>query len=989
MASDVQAYSPFGLVTSETGGVSAFAVRLLRRPTAEVTMTVTSSDPTEGLPSPATLTFTPDDWDASRMVVITGQNDYADNYDVGYRIDLGPILSEDPSYHGVIPNPVTVTNVYDRAAIERAARDEIAMLMMAESMAGHGGTAHAMSAHAKLEARTLALVGLEAVTAFAIRSGPWSDPATWLGERVPGAADRAWILPGRSVTVDRVVAEPVQTLRVGGALKFAPEVDTLLRVDTLVVDRSGTLEIGTPDTPIAAGRTATLQIAGDRPIDRSWDPLGLSRGLISLGTLTIVGADKTDMARLSGAPAVGSDRLALAEAPVGWRAGDRLVLPGASSIANEDEVFHVTSVAGNVVTLDQPVRFARPLAEAGLSLYVANLTRNVAIRSEWTDLGRRGHVISMHSDRVLIENARLQDLGRSDKSIQVNDPVLDSNGMLKPGTGTNPRGRYPLHLHQAGIHTAQPVRVSGSVVEGSPNWGFVNHSSHVAFRDNVSYNTFGSGFMTEDGNEVGSFVGNMAIRSIGTPDMGPHPTVRESLNDRGHNANGFWISSPDVSVEGNVAAGHVGIAGAGFMYFTGPKASERMTNPVGFRNNVTYASTAGLEIWLSRPFENDGQPGDSRYTTIAGNQFHNVNVGIRAVYASNLRVIGNVIYADPRRPLHGITEPDQYFNIEFRDNVVKGFKDGIIVPMRGRTVISGGVMDNQTDIRVGNFYNNYPGAPGTGLPGGTWGRLTEISGVRFETNTPGKKYTIALVDTNRSVTGRDPNVVLLPDVVLWDGKQIYFPKQRADERILGTGGSRYRDPLPVEGLTNAEAWSRFGVAFAGAVAPVDATTQPWVLGLVGRPTNYDPASMYVAWGTSTNQATHLPVFIGPGGGAVRAAAPLSLPLEGWNVVEQVIGGRKRSFFIYRDTVGPEVTWSARRAITRTMVDTPGQTFAIEFFVTDLGRTWKVATTFTDLKRYLSADGRRLRLPYELADLAGNTTTGIAEVDLADTTTGIA
>jgi hypothetical protein len=80
-----------GLATSEDGGTAAFEVALNTRPGADVVVELTSSDPMEGVPSPASLRFTPDDWSAVRTVTVTGQDDGVDDGPALYTIHLsGP-----------------------------------------------------------------------------------------------------------------------------------------------------------------------------------------------------------------------------------------------------------------------------------------------------------------------------------------------------------------------------------------------------------------------------------------------------------------------------------------------------------------------------------------------------------------------------------------------------------------------------------------------------------------------------------------------------------------------------------------------------------------------------------------------------------------------------------------------------------------------------------------------------------------------------------
>jgi outer membrane protein OmpA-like peptidoglycan-associated protein len=102
-----------GLITSEAGGTAAFAVLLTSQPTAVVTVALSSSDPTEGTASPASLTFTAADWNVTRTVTVTGIDDALDDGDIAYTIVTSPAASADPGYAGMNAADVAVTNVDD------------------------------------------------------------------------------------------------------------------------------------------------------------------------------------------------------------------------------------------------------------------------------------------------------------------------------------------------------------------------------------------------------------------------------------------------------------------------------------------------------------------------------------------------------------------------------------------------------------------------------------------------------------------------------------------------------------------------------------------------------------------------------------------------------------------------------------------------------------------------------------------------------------
>ena len=105
-----------GLVTTEAGGSASFDVVLTGPPLADVTIDVSSSDPAEGTPDVASLTFTPADWDTPRTIAVTGADDFVDDGDAAYLVVLGPAASGDPRYDGLDPADVSVTNQDDDAA---------------------------------------------------------------------------------------------------------------------------------------------------------------------------------------------------------------------------------------------------------------------------------------------------------------------------------------------------------------------------------------------------------------------------------------------------------------------------------------------------------------------------------------------------------------------------------------------------------------------------------------------------------------------------------------------------------------------------------------------------------------------------------------------------------------------------------------------------------------------------------------------------------
>jgi len=112
-----QSYSNFH-VTSEDGTskTSSFNVVLDKAPAANVTINMTSNDPSEGEISPTVLTFTVDNWSQPQTVNITGVDDFLDDGTIQYTIDFAVTSSGDPEYDGLAVDDVTVFNEDDDAA---------------------------------------------------------------------------------------------------------------------------------------------------------------------------------------------------------------------------------------------------------------------------------------------------------------------------------------------------------------------------------------------------------------------------------------------------------------------------------------------------------------------------------------------------------------------------------------------------------------------------------------------------------------------------------------------------------------------------------------------------------------------------------------------------------------------------------------------------------------------------------------------------------
>ena len=97
--------TPISLNTTEAGGTASFTIQLQSEPTNNVTINLTSSDPTEGSVQ-ASVLFTPLNWNTAQTVTVTGLDDAIADGDQTYNI-LTEIISLDTTYDAIDPADVT------------------------------------------------------------------------------------------------------------------------------------------------------------------------------------------------------------------------------------------------------------------------------------------------------------------------------------------------------------------------------------------------------------------------------------------------------------------------------------------------------------------------------------------------------------------------------------------------------------------------------------------------------------------------------------------------------------------------------------------------------------------------------------------------------------------------------------------------------------------------------------------------------------------
>lgn len=455
----------------------------------------------------------------------------------------------------------------------------------------------------------------KAATHIAKSNGAWHLASTWevpdpSSPSVPGDSDVVVIPSDYLVTVTRKEPARIKFIQIEGTLRMTIHKSTSLLVETIQVASGGKLLIGSPGGyTVTKDSTAEIIFISDgHPIDHGWDPKELSRGMVSMGKVAIYGHPMTHMSEMASSAFKGQSLINLGmPVPSDWSVNDSIVIAGSYFHRDEDfqdEAFKILAINGNTLTLDRPLAYDHLRVQTDMNLHVVNISRNVIFRSESTDIGQRGHIMFMSPD-VDINHTAFKDLGRTNKNVPLDEIVVDINsGVISGGPKTNRRGRYPVHFHKNGILPGQnpPSKVFGSVVRRTPGWGFVNHSSHVNFEENICHDFLGAAFVTEDGDELGNFFDNIAIHGIGEDAPNPADQVNEYnqkykpvrlnfenpyrpqvISDFGFSGEGFWFQGPAIRARNNVANS---CNGAGMVWFTTGAINIDSNQYVGFPSNA-------------------------------------------------------------------------------------------------------------------------------------------------------------------------------------------------------------------------------------------------------------------------------------------------------------------------------------------------------------------------------------------------------------------
>ena len=449
----------------------------------------------------------------------------------------------------------------------------------------------------------------------------WSQPATW-GGQVPQNGDAVVIPAGQVVLLD-VSPPPLHSLLIEGELIFDRR-DLNLTAGWIAIDNGGRLQIGAPGQPFTHTATITLN---DTDLNRNVMGMGTRGILIRGGTFEAYGATPNRVwTKLNDHAAAGAATLTLSDT-VNWQAGDQVVIaPTDFYGVGQTERHTVQLVGGARITLTAPLTTAR----WGRLQYVATTGMTTTPTTAVTPLvlDERAEV-GVLTRRIAIQGAddSRWNTDRFGAHIMVTqDGVLRLDGVELRRVGQGGRaGRYPVHFHMlsynastgAFLGDATQQLIARSSIWNSANRCITIHGTNgTTVRDNICYDIAGHAVFVEDAVERRNVIeGNLVLR-VRQP---PTPILDSDIERFRRGPSGFWLTNPDNTVRGNVAADAQG-NGFWLAFPVTPLGSSKLVpiRPINiklgvFSHNVAHSNKKpGVNLDFA-PFNDAGETRESRY----------------------------------------------------------------------------------------------------------------------------------------------------------------------------------------------------------------------------------------------------------------------------------------------------------------------------------------------------------------------------------------
>jgi len=392
-----------------------------------------------------------------------------------------------------------------------------------------------------------------------------------------------------TIKYDKIIVE--------GSLTIQPdESNVFLSINTIVVEREGTLDIKTDnDSPY------TIKIEIDGALDHNKDPEETMVGILALeGNLAITGNEVvTKMADLGDEATIGSNLLTINGIDLGFDLGGELVLPDTqigldvahwsfsqNKYVDQTEICQIQNIEHNLLGGVSLITCKDSLVHQHTAgSYVAYITRSIMVVTSPTSINR-GHILHTGVGNFEIRNTRIENFGRTTTEL-INSTVMSPTDLKFPPLmsqmhvshlGTNQIARYALHAH----HSLIEAYFTGNALIDSPRDGMVAHNSRVHIIDNIIVAADGTGIFLEDATETGPVTNNYIIGTGGGSRGGDDGRFGTQKGlDMAHGGFGIWCRGKLALVQGNHAEGHFGFAPYAFFVHPSFVSTKRVPDVPG------------------------------------------------------------------------------------------------------------------------------------------------------------------------------------------------------------------------------------------------------------------------------------------------------------------------------------------------------------------------------------------------------------------------
>ena len=432
-----------------------------------------------------------------------------------------------------------------------------------------------------------------------ISNGRWQDKSIWPSAQLPSLSDDVLIPVGFKIELNGNIK--VKTITINGKLKAVSSIQ-LETEWILVMGNSALFEVGTQKKPFDGMHHCQITLIGQKDNDSIKGMDDKFIGAMNGGRIEFHGQEKISWSNLGANVDSGANQIVMAK-PVDWEVGDEIVI--VSSRLNWEEAeqrrIHVMSKDSLTITLDSPLnyphlgvlkRYTRSSDNkswtADLRAEVGLLTHNVKIQGDTnsTNDGYGGHIMAMPNSTINASSIELYHMGQKGKL-----------------------GRYPWHWHHVHLFGAGQYFKNSSIHHSFNRAITIHGTSYVKVENNFFYDHIGHGVFLEDGSERFNTIKNNVTLLTKRPLPGEELTPSDNEFDQPQNRtpSSYWITNPNNTFEGNVAAGTQG-TGFWFAFPQSPLGSsagnsnyigiEPYKEPLGlFKNNKAHSCMSGFDIF--------------------------------------------------------------------------------------------------------------------------------------------------------------------------------------------------------------------------------------------------------------------------------------------------------------------------------------------------------------------------------------------------------